>query len=242
MPKSPIFRQLTKELNRLKKQFLPRKFSEINNYSERQLALTLAYRVFAHAEIESYLEDRVWDTVLAAKKIWDNQGKASRVLLCLIAFSGQEMENPPDTITPLKGNKNVPEDKLKINKKIDMAIGCFKSVIDQNHGIKETNLLKLLLPIGIDSDDLDQVWLANMNTFGEERGEIAHSSAIKTKQPPNPADELERVKQIIEELERVDQRKCWFQSWFWDNQWSKSASFSKSRRASPKSSNCSTDN
>ena len=205
MPKSPIFRQLTKELNRLKKQFLPRKFSEINNYSERQLALTLAYRVFAHAEIESYLEDRVWDTVLAAKKIWDNQGKASRVLLCLIAFSGQEMENPPDTITPLKGNKNVSLDKLKITKKIDIVIRCFKSVIDQNHGIKETNLLKLLLPIGIDSDDLDKVWLANMNTFGEERGEIAHSSGIKTKKTPNPADELERVKQIIQELEKVDQ-------------------------------------
>jgi hypothetical protein len=205
MPKSLRFRQLLKELNRLKKQFLPRKFSEINDYYERQLALTLAYRVFAHAEIESYLEDRVWDTVLAAKNIWDNQGKASRVLLCVIAFSGQEMEAPPDTITPLKGNKNVSLEKLKISKKIDLAIRCFKSVIDQNHGIKETNLLKLLLPIGIDSDDLDQAWLANMNTFGEERGEIAHSSAIKTKQTPNPADELKRVKQIIEELERVDQ-------------------------------------
>jgi hypothetical protein len=205
MPKSLRFSQLLKELNRLKKQFLPRKFSEINDYSERQLALTLAYRVFAHAEIESYLEDRVWDTVLLAKNIWDNQGKASRVLLCVIAFSGQEMEAPPDTINPLKGNKNVSLDKLKITKKIDIAIRYFKSVIDQNHGIKETNLLKLLLPIGIDSDDLDQAWLANMNTFGEERGEIAHSSAIKTKQTPNPADELKRVKQIIEELERVDQ-------------------------------------
>jgi hypothetical protein len=205
MPKSLRFRQLTKELNRLKKQFLPRKFSEINDYSERQLALTFAYRVFAHAEIESYLEDRVWDTVQTAKNIWDNQGKASGVLLCVIAFSGQEMENPPDTITPLKGNKNVSLDKLKITKKIDIVIRCFKSVIDQNHGIKETNLLKLLLPIGIDSDDLDQVWLANMNTFGEERGEIAHSSGIKTKKTPNPADELERVKQIIQELEKVDQ-------------------------------------
>ncbi len=205
MPKSLRFRQLTKELNRLKKQFLPRKFSEINDYSERQLALTFAYRVFAHAEIESYLEDRVWDTVLTAKKNWDNQGKAGRVLLCVIAFSGQEMENTPDTITPLKGNKNVSLDKLKITKKIDIAIRCFKSVIDQNHGIKETNLLKLLLPIGIDSDDLDQVWLLNMNTFGKERGEIAHSSGIKTKKTPNPADELERVKQIIQELEKVDQ-------------------------------------
>ena len=205
MPKSLRFRQLTKELNRLKKQFLPRKFSEINDYSERQLALTFAYRVFAHAEIESYLEDRVWDTVQTAKNIWDNQGKAGRVLLCVIAFSGQEMENPPDTITPLKGNKNVSLDKLKITKKIDIAIRCFKSVIDQNHGIKETNLLKLLLPIGIDSDDLDQVWLLNMNTFGKERGEIAHSSGIKTKKTPNTADELERVKQIIQELEKVDQ-------------------------------------
>ena len=205
MPKSLGFRQLTKELNRLKKQFLPRKFSEINEYSERQLALTFAYRVFAHSEIESYLEYRVWDTVQTAKNIWDNQGKAGRVLLCVIAFSGQEMENPPDTITPLKGNKNVSLDKLKITKKIDIVIRCFKSVIDQNHGIKETNLLKLLLPIGIDSDDLDKVWLANMNTFGEERGEIAHSSGIKTKKTPNPADELERVKQIIQELEKVDQ-------------------------------------
>lgn len=205
MPKSLRFRQLTKELNRLKKQFLPRKFSEINEYSERQLALTFAYRVFAHAEIESYLEDRVWDTVQTAKNIWDNQGKASGVLLCVIAFSGQEMEAPPDTLTPLKGKKNLPEDKLKITKKIDIAIRCFKSVIDQNHGIKETNLLKLLLPIGIDSDDLDKVWLLNMDTFGEERGEIAHSSGIKTKKTPNPADELERVKQIIQELEKVDQ-------------------------------------
>jgi hypothetical protein len=205
MPKSLRFRQLTKELNRLKKQFLPRKFSEINEYSERQLALTFAYRVFAHSEIESYLEYRVWDTVQTAKNIWDNQGKAGRVLLCVIAFSGQEMENPPDTITPLKGNKNVSLDKLKITKKVDIVIRCFKSVIDQNHGIKETNLLKLLLPIGIDSDDLDKVWLANMNTFGEERGEIAHSSGIKTKKTPNPADELERVKQIIQELEKVDQ-------------------------------------
>jgi len=65
------------------------------------------------------------------------------------------MENPPDTLTPLKGNKNVSLDKLKITKKIDIVIRCFKS--------------------------------------------------IKTKKTPNPADELERVKQIIQELEKVDQ-------------------------------------
>jgi hypothetical protein len=75
-----------------------------------------------HTEIESYLEDRVWDTVLAAKNIWDNQGKASRVLLCIIAFSGQEMDAPPDTLTPMKSNKTVPLEKLKISKKIEALL------------------------------------------------------------------------------------------------------------------------
>ncbi len=73
-------------------------------------------------------------------------------MLCVVAFSGQEMEPPPDTITPLKGNKNVSLDKLKITKKIDIAIRCFKSVIAQNHGIKETNTksveYRLLMRIG----------------------------------------------------------------------------------------------
>jgi hypothetical protein len=42
MPKSARFRTLTKELNRLKKQFIP-KIHPGNLYSDRQLALTLAY-------------------------------------------------------------------------------------------------------------------------------------------------------------------------------------------------------
>jgi hypothetical protein len=36
-----------------------------------------------------------------------------------------------------------------------------------------------------------------MNNFGEERSQIAHSSAIKTKQPPNPAGSSVIVMQII---------------------------------------------
>lgn len=176
MPKSARFRILTKELNRLKKQFIP-KINPTGSYSDRQLALTLAYRVLAHAEIESYFEDRVWEVAINAKNNWDNQGKTCRTLICLLAFSGQMMEVPPDTLNPTKGSKKLPDEKIKINKKIDLAINSFKRVIDQNHGIKEANILALLLPIGIDTDDLDAAWLATMNTFGEERGVVAHTSA-----------------------------------------------------------------
>lgn len=83
----------------------------------------------------------------------------------------------------------------------------FKRVIDQNHGVKEANILALLLPIGIDIDDLDCNWLAKMNTFGENRGDVAHKSATsyRTIQPPDPVSELDTVRQITQELLKVDE-------------------------------------
>jgi len=197
MPKSVRFRMLSKELNRLKKQFIP-KINPTGSYSDRQLALTLAYRVLVHAEIEAYFEDRVWEVVLNAKNHWDSQGKTCRTLICLLAFSGLEMEVPPHTLTPSQGSKKELDGKIKINKKIDSAMKSFNRAIKQNHGIKEANILALLLPIGIDTDDLDPAWLATMNTFGEERGVVAHSSSTSpTIQVPDPATELGRIEQII---------------------------------------------
>lgn len=206
MPKSARFRTLTKELTRLRKQFLP-KFSPINLYSDTQLSRTLAYRVLAHAEIESYLEDRAWEVVQDAKRVWDTTGKTRLTLVSLIAFSGQTMELPPETLTPKKGSKNVRDEKIKLSKKIDSALAGFKRVIDQNHGVKEANILALLLPIGIDIDDLDCNWLAKMNTFGENRGDVAHKSATsyRTIQPPDPVSELDTVRQITQELLKVDE-------------------------------------
>lgn len=124
MPKSARFRTLTKELTRLRKQFLP-KFSPINLYSDTQLSRTLAYRVLAHAEIESYLEDRAWEVVQDAKRVWDTTGKTRLTLVSLIAFSGQTMELPPETLTPKKGSKNVRDEKIKLSKKIDSALAGF---------------------------------------------------------------------------------------------------------------------
>jgi RiboL-PSP-HEPN len=206
MSRSFRFIALAKELNRLKRQFLP-KTNPTGIYSDRQLSLTIAYRVFAHAEIEAYLEDRVKTVALDAKIKWDNHRKTSRVLLSLLAFSGEIMNLPPDTLSPVKGSKKVSLEKTKLDKKIDLAINCFIKTINQNHGLKEANILALLLPIGIDSDDLDLDLLLDLNTFGEQRGLVAHSSAISymTKKPPDPVDELNQVQQITQGLLQIDE-------------------------------------
>ncbi|MFM6099571.1 MAG: HEPN domain-containing protein [Dolichospermum sp.] len=206
MPESDKFITLRTQLNRLKDEFLP-EISPTSSYSESQLSRTAAYRVLAHAEIESYLEERAWTIVIDAKKAWET-GKTTRTLICLLGFSDLTMDKPPDT---LKKPSNVKQDnhdkRLEITEKINSAIKSFKKVIDNNHGLKEKNILALLLPIGIDSDDLDPAWLATMNTFGENRGLVAHKSATSymTIQTLDPANELNTVTQIRKELLRIDE-------------------------------------
>ncbi|MFO5439169.1 MAG: hypothetical protein ACLBM4_10985, partial [Dolichospermum sp.] len=144
MPESDKFITLKTQLDRLKDEFLP-EISPTGSYSESQLSRTAAYRVLAHAEIESYLEERAWKIVIDAKKAWET-GKTTRTLICLLGFSDLTMDKPPDT---LKKPNNVKQDnhdkRLEITEKINSAIKSFKKVIDNNHGLKEKNILALLL-------------------------------------------------------------------------------------------------
>ncbi|GBF81897.1 diguanylate cyclase [Aphanothece sacrum FPU1] len=111
-----------------------------------------------------------------------------------------EMEAPPDSLRSKQSNFDKKlQEQLKLDNKIDKAHRRFISSVNDNHGIKEKNILTLLLPIGINSDDLDQDWLNLMDSFGKNRGIIAHTSALsyKTKQQINPQDELNTVKKIV---------------------------------------------
>lgn len=198
--KSKRFRVLEKELNRLRKYFLPKKFNPLGRYTERQLAHATAYRILAHAEIEAYLEDRVKEVADNAMQEWRESNKISRTLLCLLAFSGLQLESPPDSLTSSQTSLNKKSrEKLQLKKKIGKIYSSFLASVDKNHGLKESNILALLLPVGIDSQDLDQGWLNLMNTFGEKRGLIAQTSAssYKTTQPLDPKQELDTVQQII---------------------------------------------
>lgn len=209
MKRSERFRRLELELRELRRHLLPHKFDKTGEYPARILSRATAYRVLAHAEIESYLEDRAKEIVRAALRSWKEHGRLSRPLMCLLGFAGRQLDHPPLTLLPEQANQNdVWEAKLKINRKLQDASRAFHNVIGDNHGVKEANLLRLLLPVGIDPDDLDPVWVSLMNTFGELRGEAAHTSRSgwKTSQPPDPESEYATVRKVVEGLRQVDHK------------------------------------
>lgn len=182
--RSRLYRSLEKELKLLSRQFLPIKFSATGSYPDRVYRSVLAYRVLAHAEFEYYLEERVRELYLNAIRAWQAQKQISKILSSMVAFSGVEMEKPPETKVPQNSNQaGIWSEKLTLSARITKAGNILNFAIERNHGVKEKNILRLLLPIGLDADDIDNVWLATINSFGEERGMVAHKSRIAYKRP-----------------------------------------------------------
>ncbi|HUV56297.1 MAG TPA: HEPN domain-containing protein [Dehalococcoidales bacterium] len=207
MASSKQYKKLTKELARLRCELLPKEFSLSGDYPPEVFTKTVAYRVLAHAEIESYIEDRAYEAALTATTEWENSKKVSKTLLGLLAFSGQTMGEPPDSVNPSQPSQTSNwDDKIRISNKIKTAMNIFYNAIINNHGIKEKNILRLLLPIGIEVDKLDPVLLADLNSFAEVRGEAAHLSASKyrAKQQINPKDELRTVESLANRLIDID--------------------------------------
>lgn len=206
---SDRFAQLYIQLKTLRIHLLPDTFEPTGFYFDQEKVATaaLAYRVLSHAEIESYFEDRVLQALDHARTAWEDNMHVSRVILGLLAFSGREMRLPPDTLEAPNENKRKewPE-QVDINKRLSLIMADFNHYIrKKNHGIKERNLLAMLLPIGVSHSELDPIFLADMDSFGGLRGAAAHSSSrTSVRQAVDPAEELKRVEALLPGIESVD--------------------------------------
>lgn len=155
-----------------------------------------AYVLLVHAEIESYFEGIARDIAVKAVTIWKNNKITSITLVSLVVYSGSSFKKVPTEIIDLTG-----KDNDSIDNRIDSAMKSFMGYLkDHNHGIKEENLLRLLLPIGVQSNDIDPAWLAEIDQFGKQRGGIAHQSSMKTTTEESPYHEIEKVYNTVENI------------------------------------------
>jgi hypothetical protein len=207
--RSSQFRSLESELRSLRKHLLPQKFNPTGAYPARVITRTTAYRVLTHAEFEEYIETRVWELAFSSVKALETTGRVNRVVACLIAFSGKKLEYPPEMLAPPGGiPRSLWDEKLEFVEKAKSSLTTFKSIIDQNHGIREKNLLALLLPVGIEPGQLDVTWLSTVDSFGQQRGTVAHHSASSYRATllPDPQTELNTVRKILTGLRDIDKR------------------------------------
>jgi len=202
MAVSEEFQKLDENLKRLRRSFLPRTFNTFGTYQQRTIDRALAFRVLSHAEFEHYLEARAQAIVMAAIVRWKQTKEIGTVLLALVAFT-ESHEKVPDKLAPIQENQVQKwQEKLRLDARVRRAHAQYIGRLKKNHGIKEVNVLQILLPIGLSYADIDPLWVAEMNSFGESRGSAAHTSIVN--HMINPRDELDTVLRLLGGLRDLD--------------------------------------
>jgi hypothetical protein len=193
MAKSKRLIKLLKRITFLEINILPNERLD-GSYTAKEQDLIRSFIMLVHAEIEAFIEDKAKEKIKNSLLKWMNYRERSNCLKSVLAFTGNELtfsDKDPKT-------KDL---QFRLNKTVAHYMS---SVVDMNHGIKEKNILNILLPLGIELHELDNTWLSTMESFGSNRGKIAHSSTHVL----NTLDrntELNLVKiQILPELEKLD--------------------------------------
>ena len=207
MPPSRRLRSLQKRMTELRKHFLPKSFSPTGVYTERVQDHSRGYRLLAHAEIESYLEDICRTVVTDRVSAWKQERTPSNLLLAFLAcyHSGwvdYDDDHKFKVIEMARSRKGVKEAVEEI---IDQAQRQFIQHLQENHGIRLKNIKTLVLPTGIDLKDLDETWIIDLDDFGKQRGLVAHG-AKGTIGTMNPQDEFIRVGRLMKGLAELDKK------------------------------------
>lgn len=197
MAGSERFEALSSRLEVLRTRFLPADFSPTGEYSEEERDFALGYRVLVHAEIEAYLEDVCIETLGVCVTKWELDRKPRRTTEALLAYAEIAQPATPDTHADARLDRPI---RARVSAAKDAYVNKVRRT---NHGIREQNILQLLLPVGVAEHELDPVWIGTLDAFGGRRGDTSHS-AVSAQQPPSPSEELASVEQILSGLETVD--------------------------------------
>ncbi|MBZ9766451.1 hypothetical protein LB526_06720 [Mesorhizobium sp. CA6] len=206
---SDRFKDLQARVSELKRLLLPSKFDPTGTYKDplRVTTRALSFRVLTHAEVETYLEDRVLEIATTALDAWETKKFVSVVTFHLIGFSGRATDRPPDTLNTTEQNK-IKEwpSKTFIDDRFSKCVSEFhKRVRLENHGVKEKNIMEMFVPIGFDMGKCDAIFLQTMSNFGEARGAVAHTSGKgHVQKAVDPKDEYTTLQKIIASLEVID--------------------------------------
>lgn len=198
---SARYRQLKKRLTELKRHLLPTTFDPTGAYSPRVHERARAYRLLVHAEFESFIEDRVIEILNSRLKDWKSSRKVSRCLVGLVAYHERSstandptsLLNPPQKRSPL------------LEERVDSASRAFQHYVrSKNHGVKEENLVRMLMQLGMESKEFDLIWLNTIDSWARQRGAYAHQSATKVQRLPDPQEELRLATEILRGFADVD--------------------------------------
>ena len=165
-----------------------------------------AFILLTHAETEDYFESLARKVCTAEYNNWKNNGTPSDIVINLIATHYSGWDKLDCTI---KDYKPLTDQQIKRHGggvtlvATEKAYGAYNYILNNNHGIKESNFRNMFIPLGITENDYSETWLLSLNTFGQVRGSVAHSSN-NVQQLLNPSDEKKTIIDVVRGIMSLD--------------------------------------
>lgn len=173
--------------------------------TKRQHDRTAGYRLLMHAEIEYCLERMVLTAVSECIN-HATQGLVSETTAALLGSNSVQF-----TVDDLKNMSPGPVSSLRKRdcRPLQNIQRKFGNVVKTNHGIREWNIYRILLPAGLPKNTIDSImggsWLQKIDEFGQQRGDIAHQSG-RVYQRPDPRDAYATVRLIVRGVRELDNK------------------------------------
>lgn len=152
-----------------------------------------AFRLLIHGEIEDFLEAKAKDNIaairtrIAANTLW--MRKSPELLAVAIA-----LKKPLPT-----------QDSLELTKFVAFVVellGTANTAISDNNGVKSQSFVLLSLLAGKTIDEIDNILSSSLNSYGKNRGDVAHKSVTHSTSLNAPSTELAAAETLVLEIGR----------------------------------------
>jgi len=189
---------LRKRLKALEDALLPDAQDPAGNYPPEQVERTRAYLVLAHSEFESFLERSCRRTALTARaKV--SAGKPSQVAIAVASYYDSGAVPPPSSWTDAT---NTQRSQIALLERVVRCFDAYEETVTGNNGIKQSSLVKLLAPLGVDLGALAEARLLECDGFGEVRGNLAHGKAQQIIDPFSEKATVDRLEVFFADLDK----------------------------------------
>jgi hypothetical protein len=155
------------------------------------LEFCAAYKLLVHAEIQDYLEKKARAGLNAIDADVKANGLNTSYYKTIIAI-----------VLPFLGDLNIklthPFNEKDFKEAVKVTIDKARYFINNNNGIKNKSFTILSIMSCSFKDPFDSVLIANLDSYGKARGDVAHKSVSSVTSINSPMSEVGYVEQIMD--------------------------------------------
>ena len=150
-----------------------------------------AFRLLIHGEIEDFLEAKAKDNVTAISAGIESNPIWMRQYPELLAFA-IALEKPLPTKYHLESAKFLTF--------VRELLRSATEAISRNNGVKASSFVLLSLLSGKTIDEIDNALLNSLNSYGKNRGDVAHKSVTHSTTLNAPSTELMTAQSLVQQI------------------------------------------